>query len=64
MLDVTAIENVVGRVEMKGTIGGEKLGFIHQSNNAARTTFLCTNDGDEGYKEDDQKFSIVMHCLH
>ena len=52
VLDVTAIENVVGRVETKGVIGGGEWVFIDRSNDAARTTFQCTNDGDEGYEED------------
>ena len=64
MLDVPAIKNVVGRVETKGMIGGEEWVFIDQSNNAERTTFQCTNDGDKGYKEDDWNFWIVIDYSH
>lgn len=46
VLDVTAIENVVGRVETKGVIKGGKWVLIDRSNDAARTTFQCTIDGD------------------
>ncbi|KAF8595661.1 hypothetical protein BDV93DRAFT_574581 [Ceratobasidium sp. AG-I] len=53
VLDITSIENAVGRVETKGVIEGGEWVFIDRSNDAARTTFQCTNDGDQGYEEDD-----------
>ena len=64
VLDVTTIKNVVGQVKTKGVIGGREWVFIDQSNDVARTTFQCTNNGDKGYEEDDCSFSIVMYCSH
>ena len=52
VLDLTSIENAVERIETKGVIEGGEWVFVDQSNDAARTTLQCANNGDQEYEDD------------